>query len=70
MGRPATEFKLSASSPHAVFGTPIHDFPKIITSELSAPNTLTASIDGGEKTAVPLHAKQDRHPTFTGKALT
>lgn len=49
-GRPPTEFKLTSATPtKAVFENPTHDFPKLITYELTAPNQLTATIAAGEK---------------------
>lgn len=44
-GAPPTEFILTEHSPtRAVFENPRHDYPKRITYELTAPNTLTATI--------------------------
>jgi len=49
-GRPPTEFKLISVTPtKAVFENPSHDFPKVITYELTAPDSLTATISGNEK---------------------
>ena len=49
-GRPPTEFKLTSVTPtKAVFENPAHDFPKVITYDLTAPDSLTATISGGEK---------------------
>lgn len=49
-GRPPTEFKLtSVTSTKAVFENPTHDFPKVITYELTAPDSLIATISGNEK---------------------
>jgi hypothetical protein len=49
-GRPPTEFKLTrASASKAVFENPQHDFPKIITYELTAPDRLTATIEGPQR---------------------
>ncbi len=49
-GRPATEFKLTSVTPtKAVFENTTHDFPKRITYELTAPDSLTATISGGDK---------------------
>jgi len=48
--RPPTEFKLISVTPtKAVFENPSHDFPKVITYELTAPDSLTATISGNEK---------------------
>lgn len=47
---PPTEFKLTSVTPtKAVFENPAHDFPKVITYDLTAPDSLTATISGGEK---------------------
>ena len=49
-GRPPTEFKLTSVTPtKAVFENPTHDFPKSITYELTVPDSLIATISGGEK---------------------
>ncbi|MBM3734438.1 MAG: hypothetical protein FJW39_01515 [Acidobacteria bacterium] len=48
-GRPPTGFKLTRSSPKlAVFENPQHDHPKIITYELTDPQSLTATIEGDQ----------------------
>ena len=48
---PGTDFKLTkASATEAVFENPQHDFPKRIIYRMTADDSLTASIDGGEGT--------------------
>jgi len=48
---PGTDFKLtSVTTSEAVFENPQHDFPKRIIYRRTAEDTLTATIDGGERT--------------------
>jgi hypothetical protein len=48
---PGTDFKLTRLNGHeAVFENPQHDFPKRILYRKNADGSLTASIDGGERT--------------------
>ena len=48
---PGTDFKLTShSATEAVFENPAHDFPKRIIYRKNSDGSLTASVDGGEKT--------------------
>ena len=48
---PATDFKLiQLTEGEVIFANPQHDFPKRIIYKKTGPDTVTASIDGGEGT--------------------
>ena len=48
---PATDFKLvQLTESEVIFANPQHDFPKRIIYKRAGPDTVTASIDGGEGT--------------------